>query len=126
MLGFQLTGMSAASAAPSHPASSVGQAHQAKPDTTPSGTFYVFFPTDPPGGYVYTNCTAGNHPTPGQLQVPPLGTYVENYCNVRVWLAEYSNGTGYELCISPNGNSGQVYIYRSYRDMGVSTNGSNC
>ena len=129
LLGLQLTGISAANAAPGQPAAPVAQAQQAQPDTVPSGTFRVFYPTEPPGGYVYLHCTAsdeGNNPAPGQLVHPQTGIGVENLCSVRVWLAEYSNGTGYELCLSPNGDSGFVNIYRSYQDVGISTNGSNC
>jgi hypothetical protein len=123
LLAVQLTGMSAASAAPSHPASYVTQLNGAHPDTTPSGQFEV---GDPYYGndFWFMNCTAGNHSAPPHLSSPtPGSTFVHSYCNVRVWLAQYSNGTGYKLCVSPGDF---VIIYRSYRDIGVSTNGSHC
>jgi hypothetical protein len=123
LLGLQLTEMSAASATPSHPTSHATQLYGAHPDTTPSGLFEVsdsYYGND----NVFLKCKAGNQSAPSILSSPnPGDTSVENYCNVRVWLAQYSNGTGYKLCVSPGYF---VTIYRSYRDVGISTNGSNC
>ena len=131
LLALQLTGMSAASAAPTHSAATVAHTQGAQPGTTPSGTFRVFYPTLPAGGYWWVHCTAnneGNNPAPGFLVAPSEFAFVsvENLCSVRIWLAQYSNGTGYKLCLSPNGDSGYVNIYRSYQDIGVSANGSDC
>ena len=126
LLGLQLMGMSAAGAATSHPAVPVAQTHQAQLDTTPSGTFYYAYPCTYGFCYNSINCTAGNHTAPGNLRAGTQGSFVLNDCNVRVWLAQYSNGTGYKLCLSPNAGTIRVWIYRAYADVGVSTNGSHC
>ena len=60
LLALQLTGMSAASAAPTHSAATVAHTQGAQPGTTPSGTFRVFYPTLPAGGYWWVHCTANN------------------------------------------------------------------
>ena len=126
LLGIQLTGMSAASATTSHPAVPAAQTHQAQPNTTPSGTFHYAYPCTYGFCYNSINCTAGNHAAPANLRAGTQDSFVLNDCNVRVWLAQYSNGTGYKLCLSPNAGTIRVWIYRAYADVGVSTNGSHC
>ena len=71
LLGLQLTGMSAASAASLHPVAPLANTMGVQPDTTPSGEFRVYFPTQPSGGYVYLTCTPGhegNNPAPSLLE----------------------------------------------------------
>jgi hypothetical protein len=102
LLGLQLTETSAASAATSHPAVSVAQTHQAEPATTPSGTFYYAYPCTYGFCYNPINCIAGNYAALANMARGTQGSFVLNDCNVRVWLHQYSNGTGYSLCLSPN------------------------
>jgi hypothetical protein len=123
LLALQLTGMSAASAASSHPTPHATQLLGAHPDTTPSGLFEV---TDlyHSNDNEFVTCTAGDHASPSILKSPDWGyTSVENHCNVRVSLAQYSNGTGYTPCVSPGAF---VNIYRPYQVVGVSTNSNSC
>jgi hypothetical protein len=126
LLGIQLTEMSAASAATSHPAISFAQTHQAQPNTTPSGTFTYAWPCTYGFCYDYINCTAGNHAAPANMKAGTQDSWVLNGCNVRVWLAQYANGTGYKLCLSPNAGTTRVWLYKAYADVGVSTNGAAC
>jgi hypothetical protein len=126
LLGIQLPGMSAASAATSHPAIPFAQTHQAQPDTTPRGTFVYAYPASIGYAYDYVNCTAGNHAAPVNMQRGTQDSWVLNGCNVRVWLAQYANGTGYKLCLSPNAGTTRVWLYKSYADLAVSTNGAHC
>ena len=126
LLGIQLTEMSAASAATSHPAISFAQTHQAQPDTTPSGTFTYAWPCTYGFCYDYIGCTAGNHSAPANMQAGTQDSWVLNGCNVRVWLSQYANGTGYKLCLSPNAGTTRVFLYKSYADLAVSTNSAAC
>ena len=126
LLGIQLTEMSAASAATSHPAIPFAQTHQAQPNTTPRGTFTYAWPCTYGFCYVYINCTAGNHTAPVNMREGTQDSWVLNGCNVRVWLAQYANGTGYKLCVSPNAGTTRVWLYHAYADVGVSTNGAAC
>jgi hypothetical protein len=128
LFGLQMMGMSVAANAGTSPSrTSVAQVHQARPDTAPNpdDDFYSYYENCEPNNCKFTlSCEAGNTQSPIWLYNGWQLEYVINGCNVRVWLAEYSNGTGYTLCLSPY--SGQVPIYRSYEDIGVSTNGSSC
>ena len=126
LLGIQLTAMSAASAATSHPAIPVAQTHQAQPSITPSGTFIYAWPCTYGFCYDYINCTAGNHAAPTNMREGTPDSWVLNGCNVRVWLAQYANGTGYKLCLSPNAGTTRVWLYKAYADVAVSTNGAHC
>jgi len=128
LFGLQMMGMSvAANAGTSSSRTPVAQAHQARPDTTPNpdDDFFSFWDNCEPNNCQYTlSCEAGNYQSPIWLYYGYQPENVLNGCNVRVWLAEYSNGTGYTLCLSPYSNT--VPIYRPYEDIGVSTNGSSC
>jgi hypothetical protein len=126
LLGIQLPGMSAASAATSHPAIPFAQTHQAQPNTTPRGTFVYAYPASIGYAYDYVNCTAGNHAAPVNMQRGTQDSWVLNGCNVRVWLAQYANGTGYKLCLSPNAGTTRVWLYHAYADLAVSTNAAAC
>jgi hypothetical protein len=126
LLSMQVTGISAASAATSHQAAPVAQSHQAQPAITPSGTFHYAYPCTYGFCYNSINCTAGNHAAPANMKRGTQDSFVLNDCNVRVWLAQYSNGTGYTLCLSPNAGTVRVWLYRAFADVGVSTNGSHC
>ncbi len=126
VLGLQVAGVSPARAVTAHPAASGAQLHQALAATTPSGD--GFWWGAPVSGGVWLDhqpCAAGNYSTDFALSDPAKGAWVTNDCNVRVWLHQYSNGTGYNLCISPS-PSATVFIYRSYQNIYVSTNGANC
>lgn len=115
----------AADAATTHPAALVAQAHQALPATTPSGLFQVSDPYYGNDNQFVSCSTAGNHTAPSNLyNLTPGSTYVVNDCNVRVWLSQNSNGSGYKFCVSPG--DGPINIYRPYHSVGVSTNGSRC
>ena len=126
LLGIQLTGMSAAGAATSHPTIPFTQTHQAQPDTTPRGTFVYAYPASIGYAYDYINCTAGNHTAPVNMREGTQDSWVLNGCNVRVWLAQYANGTGYKLCLSPNAGTTRVWLYHAYADLAVSTNAAAC
>jgi hypothetical protein len=126
LLGIQLTGMSVAGAATSHPAIPFAQTHQAQPDTTPSGTFTYAYPASIGYAYDYISCTAGNHAAPVNMREGTPDSWVLNGCNVRVWLAQNANGTGYELCLSPNAGTTRVFLSKSYADLAVSTNAAAC
>ena len=116
----------AARAATSHPAIPFAQTHQAQPDTTPSGTFTYAWPCTYGFCYDYISCTAGNHSAPANMKAGTQDSWVLNGCNVRVWLSQYANGTGYKLCLSPNAGTTRVWLYKAYADVGVSTNGAAC
>lgn len=53
---------------------------------------------------------------------PP--TKLSNGCAVRVWLYQYSNDTGYTLCVNPRSTTGA--FARTYRAYWVSSNSANC
>lgn len=115
----------AADAATTHPADLVARAHQALPATTPSGLFQASDLSEGNNNQFVSCSTAGNHIAPSNLYKLNAGSsYVMNGCNVRVWLAQNSDGSGYEFCVSPG--DGPIYIYRPYHSVGVSTNGSPC
>jgi len=126
LLGIQAIGMSAAAdAATSRSAAPVAEAPQAVPATTPTGVFYTYYYNCIPNTCTSAlTCRAGNHQPPAWLSLGEQPLQVINGCNVRVWLSQYSDGTGYKLCISPG--DGPINIYRPYRNIGVSTNSSRC
>lgn len=53
---------------------------------------------------------------------PPA--YAENGCGTRVWLYEYINRRGYDLCLDPDSNTGQ--LRQSYKSYWVSSNELYC
>jgi hypothetical protein len=126
LISLQITQISAADAATSHPAAPIAQTHQSQPATTPSGTFTYAYPCTYGFCYNYINCTAGNHTAPANMRAGTQDAFVLNGCNVRVWLSQYSNGTGYNLCLSPNAGTTRVWLYRAFADVGVSTNSAHC
>ena len=126
LLGLQAIGMPvAANAATSHSAARAAEGLQAVPAVTPTGQFNTYYYNCIPSTCVSTlRCTAGNHQPSSWLSLGLQPLKVLSGCNVRVWLSQYSNGTGYKLCISPF--DGPINIYRPYRDIGVSTNPNRC
>lgn len=116
----------AANAATTNSAIPAAQMHTARPGTTAGGPFEIWYPCQPQGScYDNLSCNEGAiYNAPTWLAALYSNVYVVNDCTVRVWLAQYSNGTGYTFCLSPN--SGKVYIYRSYKQVKISSNPNHC
>jgi hypothetical protein len=50
--------------------------------------------------------------------------YVSNGCTTRVWLYQYSNETGYSLCLRPNSTTG--HLNRTYHSFRVVASSKTC
>ena len=103
----------AAPLAVSVPPASAAQVHSV---TDPSLGFDLFYPN---GDELPIPCERG---TNWQLSNNNEDAATNN-CNVRVWLNENLNGTGYNFCISPGD---AVNIHRTFFEVSVTGNTSRC
>lgn len=92
---------------------SAAQAHSV---TDPSLGFDVFYPN---GSSIAKACVRG---TTGVLPNNNEDAAINN-CNVRVWLNQNPDGTGYNFCISPGDT---VNINRTFWEVSVTGNTSRC
>ena len=79
----------------------------------------IYTNTMPAGGYDSYACTWGK---PYKAIADPAYSIVNN-CSVRIWLYQYSDGTGYNYCVSPGAT---LDPNRLYIRMWISYNTSNC
>jgi hypothetical protein len=63
-------------------------------------------------------CFAGNEDS---ITAPE---YVSNGCNTRVWIYQYSDETGYSLCLRPNSTTG--HLGREYHSFRIVSNRASC
>jgi hypothetical protein len=91
---------------------SAAQAHSI---TNPSLGFDLFYPN----GALAIPCERG---TTWDLSRNNEDAATNN-CNVRVWLNENPNGTGYNFCISPGDT---VNIHRTFSEVSITGNTSRC
>lgn len=84
-------------------------------------TSFIVFRTMPPS-HESVPC---HHGTTGRIPFPEDHdiSSVQNNCDVRMWLHQYADGTGYGVCIRANS---QALIDRLYRQWQVTTNSSSC
>jgi hypothetical protein len=79
----------------------------------------AYYDTMPLGGYYPYACYHGH-----SYQGIPDSTYrIDNNCDVRVWLYQNLDGSGYNFCVSP-GTS--FHPNRQYERLWISENSSNC
>jgi hypothetical protein len=91
-------------------------AAQAHPKNDPSLGFDLFYS----GGFeLPIACVRGSN---GDLTNPDPVSAINN-CNVRVWLNENPDGTGYNFCISPGDT---VNIHRSFFEVSITGNTTRC
>lgn len=93
---------------------SAAQAHSV---TDPSLGFDLHYPVT--GNELRIPCVRGTN-TPISPNNPDEAT---NNCNVRVWLNQNPNGTGYNFCISPGDT---VNINRTFSEVSITGNTSRC
>jgi hypothetical protein len=82
--------------------------------------FLLYIDTLPPGGDEPYPC---NHGTSTVINGSLEDGHVQNNCDVRVWMYQNTNETGYNICVNPK--TGED-INRTYYSIYISTNTAKC